>query len=316
MKKLLICLLGLTLLTGCQKTTEQASTSGYTLDNYGRTIQITQKPSKVLTLGPNCSELFCALGLDNYIIGNTLDNHSRGPLEEYKEAYNRIPELNYSSATRESVLSSGADFIYGIDWEFGDEALDVDELTQFGMTTYMNKASTLEQIYQEITDLGRIFEIEDKAKAFIDDQKSRIQKVNDLVSKQEPIKVLVYDSGGNGVFTCSGSNFETLLIEQAGGKNIFDDLKSAQWVTVSQEEVLKRDPDVILIHDYDSPSLEEKIKEIKNDPALSKLDCVKQERFVSISLESVLPGDRMAYTVEYLAKGFYPDLFKGSETNG
>lgn len=316
MKKLLICLLGLTLLTGCQKTTEQASTSGYTLDNYGRTIQITQKPSKVLTLGPNCSELFCALGLDNYIIGNTLDNHSRGPLEEYKEAYNRIPELNYSSATRESVLSSGADFIYGIDWEFGDEALDVDELTQFGMTTYMNRASTLEQIYQEITDLGRIFEIEDKAKAFIDDQKSRIQKVNDLVSKQEPIKVLVYDSGGNGVFTCSGSNFETLLIEQAGGKNIFDDLKSAQWVTVSQEEVLKRDPDVILIHDYDSPSLEEKIKEIKNDPALSKLDCVKQERFVSISLESVLPGDRMAYTVEYLAKGFYPDLFKGSETNG
>lgn len=316
MKKLLICLLGLTLLTGCQKTTEQASTSGYALDNYGRTIQITQKPSKVLTLGPNCSELFCALGLDNYIIGNTLDNHSRGPLEEYKEAYNRIPELNYSSATRESVLSSGADFIYGIDWEFGDEALDVDELTQFGMTTYMNKASTLEQIYQEITDLGRIFEIEDKAKAFIDDQKSRIQKVNDLVSKQEPIKVLVYDSGGNGIFTCSGSNFETLLIEQAGGKNIFDDLKSAQWVTVSQEEVLKRDPDVILIHDYDSPSLEEKIKEIKNDPALSKLDCVKQERFVSISLESVLPGDRMAYTVEYLAKGFYPDLFKGSETNG
>lgn len=316
MKKLLICLLGLTLLTGCQKTTEQASTSGYTLDNYGRTIQITQKPSKVLTLGPNCSELFCALGLDNYIIGNTLDNHSRGPLEEYKEAYNCIPELNYSSATRESVLSSGADFIYGIDWEFGDEALDVDELTQFGMTTYMNKASTLEQIYQEITDLGRIFEIEDKAKAFIDDQKSRIQKVNDLVSKQEPIKVLVYDSGGNGIFTCSGSNFETLLIEQAGGKNIFDDLKSAQWVTVSQEEVLKRDPDVILIHDYDSPSLEEKIKEIKNDPALSKLDCVKQERFVSISLESVLPGDRMAYTVEYLAKGFYPDLFKGSETNG
>lgn len=316
MKKLLICLLGLTLLTGCQKTTEQASTSGYALDNYGRTIHITQKPSKVLTLGPNCSELFCALGLDNYIIGNTLDNHSRGPLEEYKEAYHRIPELNYSSATRESVLSSGADFIYGIDWEFGDEALDVDELTQFGMTTYMNKASTLEQIYQEITDLGRIFEIEDKAKAFIDDQKLRIQKINDLVSKQEPIKVLVYDSGGNGVFTCSGSNFETLLIEQAGGKNIFDDLKSAQWVTVSQEEVLKRDPDVILIHDYDSPSLEEKIKEIKNDPALSKLDCVKQERFVSISLESVLPGDRMAYTVEYLAKGFYPDLFKGSETNG
>ena len=34
-------------------------------------------------------------------------------------------------------------------------------------------------------------------------------------------------------------------------------------VTVSYEEVLARNPDVILIHDYDSPSVEEKIAEIK-----------------------------------------------------
>ncbi|MOA67056.1 hypothetical protein D3C78_1940550 [compost metagenome] len=73
--------------------------------------------------------------------------------------------------------------------------------------------------------------------------------------------------------------------------------------------MLARNPDIILIHDYDAPSLEQKIKDIQNDPALSQLDAVKHARFVSISLESVLPGDRMAYTVEALAKGFYPELF-------
>ena len=96
---------------------------------------------------------------------------------------------------------------------------------------------------------------------------------------------------------------------QYSGKNIFDDLTEKQWVTVSYEEAIDRKPDVILIHDYDSPSVEEKIQEIKANPVLSQLDCVKNERFATIELESVLPGDRMAYSVEKMAKEFYPDLF-------
>jgi len=250
-----------------------------------------------------------ALGLTEYIIGNTLDNHSRGALEEYQDAYETIPELNYGSATREAVLSSGADFIYGIDWEFGDEGLNIEELNDYGITTYVNSATTMDEIYKEISDLGEIFQIEDKAAALIADQKARIKAIEETISIAEPVKVLVYDSGGEGVFTCGGSNFETLLIEMAGGKNIFDDILDKQWATVSYEEVLGREPDVILIHDYDSPSLEDKIQAIRSDPALSQLDCVQEGRFVPIALESVLPGIRMAYAAEQMSKGFHPELF-------
>ena len=96
----------------------------------------------------------------------------------------------------------------------------------------------------------------------------------------------------------------------SGGKNIFDDIDSKQWVTVTYEEALARKPDVILIHDYDSPGVDEKLAEIKANPTLAKLDCVKNERFATITLESVLPGDRIAYAVETLAKAFYPDVFE------
>ena len=134
--------------------------------------------------------------------------------------------------------------------------------------------------------------------------------MQDKIGDREPVKVLVYDSGNDGVFTCSGVNFESLLIGLAGGQNLFDDLEEKQWVTVSYEEVLLRQPDVILIHDYDSPSLEEKIAEIQANPTLAQLDCVKNQRFASITLESVLPGDRMAYAVEQMAQAFYPDLWQ------
>ncbi len=314
-----IAMLGI-ILVGCGSTNEETNQNAaegnsttyetLTLDNYGREVVITEKPTKVLTLGPNATELFIALGLEDLVIGKSLDNHSRGPLPEYAEAYEKIEELTYGSATREAVITSGADFIYGIDWEFGGEGLDIEELGEFGITTYMNSALSLEEIYEEILDLGKIFEVEEKAEAFVADQKERIAAVQETISGQDPVDVLVYDSGGDGVFTAGGTNFATLLIEHAGGKNIFDDITDKQWTTVSFEEVLARDPDVILIQDYDAPPLEQKINEIKENSVLSELDSVANENFVVNTLESVLPGNRMAYTIEMLAAEFYPELFQ------
>lgn len=310
MKKLLALVLAAMLLLG---TTALAAGYPVTVDNYGREVTIADRPERVLTLGPNCTELFVALGLGDLVVGRSLINHSRGPLEEYADAVSAIPELNYGSATREAIISSGADFIYALDWKIGDAGCNIEEVAAYGMDVYVNSATTIEQMYQEIRDIGAIFGIEEAAEAFIADQQARIQAVADKLEGLEPVKVLVYDSGSDGVFTCSGVNFESLLVSLAGGENLFGDLTEKQWGTVSYEEVLAREPDVILIHDYDSPSVEEKIAEIKANPTLSLLSCVQNERFATITLESVLPGNRMAYAVESMAADFYPEDFINAE---
>ena len=63
-----------------------------TVDNYGREFTVTKRPERVLTLGPNCTELFAALGLGDLVIGRSLVNHSRGPLEEYADVVNCDPQ--------------------------------------------------------------------------------------------------------------------------------------------------------------------------------------------------------------------------------
>jgi len=266
---MLMFLMIVLLFTGCNSYTDKQQTvkltEGYpvTADNYGRTVTVEYRPQKVLTLGPNCTELFVALGLGDYVVGRSLVNHSRGPLDEYAEAVNKIPQLNYAEATREAVLTSGADFIYALDWEISDEGVNIDEVGQYGMKVYVNSATTLEEQYKEILDIGKMFKIEETAERFVEDQKARIFTVQRKLNNITPVNVLVYDSGNDGVFTCSGTNFESILIQQAGGKNIFEDIKDKQWITVSYEEVLKRNPDVIVIHDYDKPSVEEKIAEYR-----------------------------------------------------
>lgn len=312
MRRIITFMLAFAFLAGCgaAPVTEVAEPGALVVSNYDREVVISATPEKVLTLGPNCTELFAALGLADKVIGRSLINHSRGPLPEYSDAVNAIPQLNYAEATREAILTSGADFIYALDWEISDTGCNIEEAKTYGIDVYVNSATTLDEQYKEIEDIGKIFKIEEKAKAFIADQKSRIAAVREKLLGKEPVKVLVYDSGNDGVFTCSGINFESLLISLAGGKNLFDDLAEKQWTTVSYEEVLKREPDVILIHDYDSPSVEAKIAEIKANPTLSQLECVKNGRFATITLESVLPGNRMAYAVESMAKDFHPDIFK------
>ena len=311
MKKILCLIIFVAALTitACNAPVQHQAeiTKGYpkTLENYGRALTISHKPQKVLTLGPNCTELFVALGLEEYVVGKSLVNHSRGPLPEYADKVNSIPQLNYGSATREAVLSSGADFIYAIDWEISDQGVNLAEAENYGISVYTNSATTLDQQYKEILDIGKIFDVEETAEKFVNEQKSRISAIEKKTKNKEKIKVLVYDSGSNGVFTCSGNNFENQLIEKAGGKNIFDDITDKQWITVGYEEILKRNPDVIIIHDYDAPSVENKISEIKSNPTLSQLECVKNNRFAVITLESVLPGNRMAYTIEDFYNVFY-----------
>ena len=312
MKRLISLILALMLFAGCtaEVKPEVAAPGALVFDNYGREVTVSATPERVLTLGPNCTELFAALGLSDKVIGRSLVNHSRGPLLEFADAVNSIHQLNYAEATREAILTSGADFIYAIDWEISDAGCNIEEAESYGMSVYVNSATTLDEQYKEILDLGKIFGIEERAEAFVEEQKMRITAVGEKLSGKESVKVLVYDSGNDGVFTCSGTNFESLLISLAGGKNIFDDLSDKQWVTVSYEEVIKRNPDIILIHDYDTPSVEAKIAEIKANPTLATLDCVKNDRFATITLESVLPGNRMAYAVEELAGAFHPDMFE------
>jgi iron complex transport system substrate-binding protein len=123
----------------------------------------------------------------------------------------------------------------------------------------------------------------------------------------EPVRVLVYDAGTDDLFT-AGQSLQTHLIALAGGKNIFDDIEE-NWVTVSWEEAVARDPQVIVINDYGATPLADKIAFLENNPALSSIEAVQQKRFVAIPLPTVFEGVRNASAVRILAKGFYPEKF-------
>lgn len=278
-------------------------------DDYGRQVTLEARPTKVVTSAPNTTELMVALGLGEYVVGTSYHNHSRGPLPEYEEVMNKIPEITHSAPTMEAVVGSGADFVYGIDWTFEGD-FTVETLAEHGIQVMTNAASNMDELYKEITTLGEIFGVQDRAKKLIEDQQKRIAAVQEKIKGQEPKKVLVYDSiSGKGIFTAGKKNIFDQLIRLAGGNN-FVTIEDKAWTNISIEEAVKEDPDFIIITDYETPTADEKIAGIKNDPIMSNLHAVKDDHFLVIPLEAAFPSARAALVVETIAKTLYPDLFK------
>ena len=101
----------------------------------------------------------------------------------------------------------------------------------------------------------------------------------------------------------------TPLIKHAGGKNIFEDVPG-RWETVSWEEVIARDPEVIILTDAVWSTADEKIEVMLNTPALSDITAIKEQRFLELKFSSMVPSIRNQTAIREIAKGFYPDKFE------
>lgn len=288
--------------------TPESSYAPVSFKNHGKRSPVTALPQKVVTAGPNCTEVFCALGLEDKVIGKCMENHSLGALTEYAEAVDSIPTLSVGYPTAQQIIDSGCDFLYASSWIFDDE-LTVAQLEKAGITVYVSEAETIEAVWQELRDLGKVFLL-DNIEEIVSEQCTRLEAVTDKLGEvTEPKSVFVLDSViGDKLYTAGGTNIESAYIAAAGGVNAMSELTKA-WDAVEVSAVVAADPWCIVIHDYEGSSYDDKVAALKADPELSQLDCVKNERFVRLSLEDAMPGMRAVPTVEAIAQALYPDKF-------
>jgi iron complex transport system substrate-binding protein len=81
--------------------------------------------------------------------------------------------------------------------------------------------------------------------------------------------------------------------------------KKTDW-----QEIVRRNPDVIIINDYGTLSAQEKIQMFVNNPALAEVEAIKKHRFVTFPFNDMNEGIRSGNAVQLLAKAFYPQLFQ------
>ncbi len=283
------------------------------IDNEGFPIEYKEAPTRAVSLNQHVTEIMLALGLEDSMVGTAfLDDEIYEP---FQEAYEKIPVLAEQYPTKEQIVSVEADFLYG-GWgsAFNEKNIATrEELKEMGISSYLqsssvNMAPTLDDIYGDIRNIAKIFQVEERGEELIKKMNEDIEATTKkLPEVTDPLKVLVFDSGETDVFTAA-QNFMNTLVTMAGGENVFGDVED-NWATVSKEAAVEREPEVIVVIDYGETTAEEKIQFLKADPALSQTPAVQNERFVILPLSAASEGIRVADAVEILAKGFYPEAY-------
>ena len=287
-----------------------------TVESCNRIVTFEEPPRKAISNDVNLTEMMLVLGLADRMVGYTGISGWKTLDEEMRAGVKELPELSQKYPSKEVLVGADADFFFA-GWNYGMKVggeVTPETLEPFGIKVYeltescihiMNKSkANMEDMYNDLLNLGRIFSVEDKANELVNKYRMEIQELTQNINTDDPLRVFVYDSGEDTPFTAGFYAMPTALIEASGGKNIMNDFKKS-WGTVTWEEVIDRNPEVIVIVNYGNVTAEQKKEFMMSNPAFAGIDAVKNDRFVTLEYVEATPGPRNIKAIKKLSEAFW-----------
>lgn len=256
-----------------------------------------------------------ALGLEDHVAASYgLDN----PVKPEWES--GLAKMNYNedvfAPDKETVLMLEPDLIFSWGSLFSDKNLGGQpEWIENGTNTYISTNTrrgghprTLENEYADLLNIGKIFNVEDEARAIVDEMKSEIASVLSQTEGQEAPRVAVIEFLGEDISNYGASSLGGDMVAQLGGV-----LAEPEASSIGKEDLLGLDPDVIfVVYMARTETVEDEMQaKVLEDPAFAELSAVKNGRVCTIML-----GDMYASTVRSIdgirafAAGMYPELYQ------
>ena len=288
-----------------------------TVQSCNRSVTFETPPTAAISNDVNLTEMMLVLGLADRMVGYTGISGWKTLDEDMRAGVEALPELSAKYPSKEVIVGADADFFFA-GWNYGMKVggevtpetlapfgVDVYELTESCIHIGEKAKVSMDDMYNDLLNLGKIFDVEAKANALVEGYKTDLAEFTEsLETNDDALRVFVYDSGEDTPFTAGLYAMPTALIEAAGGTNIMDDFEKS-WGTVTWEAVVERNPEVVVIVNYGNVTAEEKRAFMMNNPAFADLDAVKNDRFVVLEYVEATPGPRNINAVKKLAEGFW-----------
>nr|WP_051150416.1 ABC transporter substrate-binding protein [Rubellimicrobium thermophilum] len=285
-----------------------------TVQSCNREVTFDAPPQAAVSNDVNLTEMMLALGLSDHMIGYTGISGWRTLDETLREGVAELPELSPRYPSREVLIGAGADF-YFAGWNYGLRVggeVTPETLEPYGIKVYeltescihiMDKPKiSMEDMYNDLLNLGRIFGVEDRATALVEGYRAELAAyLETLPPLDNPPRVFVYDSGEDAPFTAGRYAMPTAIIEAAGGVNIMDDLEKS-WAEIGWETVIERNPEVIIIVNYGDVTADQKIAFLEGNPAFANIPAVMNDRYVVLEYVEATPGPRNIAAIRKVAE--------------
>ena len=264
-------------------------------DFQGRSVAISKRPERIVSIGPSNTEFLFALGAGDRVVGD--DDFSDEPAAATTKEH-----VGGVKVSLEKVVSLKPDLIVTV--KFSDGTIEA--LSQTSAAVLVVDPQGAADVARSATLIGQAIGA-DGVKLAADIQK-QLDAVKAKTDPAPKLKVFheIDASDPVRIYTVGPGSFIDDLINLAGGVNVFATARKA-YPTVSSEEIVRADPDVIVLGDslYGT-----KIDSIVSRPGWAALSAVKNTRvYAGLSVFS-RPGPRLGEAALEYAKLVHPELFK------
>ena len=156
------------------------ASSKVSVDSCNRTVTFDSPPQRAISNDVNLTEMMLVLGLSDKMVGYTGISGWKTLDEEMRLGVKQLQELSPKYPTKEVLVGADADFFFA-GWNYGMKVggevtpetlkpfgINVYELTESCIHIMTKKKVSMEDMYNDLLNLGLIFQIENRAKKLVD----------------------------------------------------------------------------------------------------------------------------------------------------
>lgn len=273
------------------------------IDYLGRSVRLSGPAQRIVSLAPAHTETLFALNAAAQIVG-------RDSFSDYPAAAQNVESIGnvYPRVNVEVILLLRPDLVLASGITSAD---DVFALARVGLTVYATDAArSLDDVYDDILAVARLAGHVAEGERLVTSLKERVEVVRMAVGRTGVRPDVYYELDATDPakpWIPGPGSFIDELIELAGGRNI-GDAGNDDYFQVSLEELVARDPDIIVLgsatHGSQSP------ESVKARPGWQSMTALKSGAVYLFDDNLVSrPGPRVVLGLETLARRIHPNLF-------
>jgi len=248
------------------------------VDQSGPLLEQSDEPSVVVT-SVVVAEILDALDIDN-VIG--VPESQSFNLPERFDDVKRIGAPMSPDMEQIALLAP--------DWILAPVSLEADLAPQFANininAAFLN-LSSIEGMYQSILELGELFDREEEAEALVEDFFESMDEFGEKIYGEESPTVLILMGLPGSYIVATELSYVGNLVKLAGGTNVYEDEEGSDFVNINAEDMLERDPDIILLTSHALPEQVEAMfeEEFAENEIWSHFRAVEDGRVYTLSHE-------------------------------
>jgi len=286
MKKIMCLVLILMLLAAMTGCGDGVSGKGVRVtDSRGTEVVFDSTPKSIISLSPANTEILYALGAGDRIIA--VSDYCNYP----EDTGNKQKLPTGEKLNIEALISLDPDVVFFRKMDAMED--QIKQLEAAGIKVVVTEANSLDATYGIIRIIGQAVGKGKEADELVEKMQESFASIKEEARGISPKSVYIEVSPLQyGLWSCGRGTFVQELLDLTGATNIFGDTEG--WCAVSEEQVIERNPDIIVTTASPLTGIEDPVGDITGRPNWSGISAVKNGRVYMLDADMLSrPGPRL-----------------------